>query len=172
MTIDGNKNRSIKRRGFTLAEAMLAVVVLSIAAAGVLLPFSSGAIVRAEGMRRTLSATLASDLIEQIIVKPFHDPDGSVYDYNPGPDAGETSVGEFDNLDDFHGYSEPQGQVKDAGGVVFTDSNYVNFSRSVSCEYVYVPQESRTTAPMFLLITVKVLYNGKQMASISRLVRE
>ena len=172
MTIDEKKHHRIKHRGFTLAEAMMAVVVLSIAAAGVLLPFSSGAAVRAEGMRRTLSARLASDLIEQIVAKPFHDPDGSAYDYSPGPDIGETTFAEFDNLDDFHGYSESQGQVKDAGGAVFTDSNYANFSRSVSCEYVYVPQESRTTSPTFILITVQIQYNGKQMASISRLISE
>lgn len=150
----------------------MAVVVLSIAAAGVLLPFSSGAAVRAEGMRRTLSAKLASDLIEQIVGKPFHDPDGISYDYNPGPDAEETSFDQFDNIDDFDGYSELQGQVKDAGGTVFADPYYINFSRSVTCEYVYTPQESRTTVPTFILITVQVKYNGKQMASISRLVSE
>jgi prepilin-type N-terminal cleavage/methylation domain-containing protein len=149
MTIDKNKNHNIKRRGFTLAEAMIAVVVLSIAAAGVLLPFSSGAAVRADGMRRTLSAKLASDLIEKIINTPFDQ-----------------------IVDTYDGYSEPQGQVKDASGTVFTDSNYINFSRSVSCEYVYVPQESRTTSPIYILITVQVRYNGKQMASISRLISE
>ena len=149
MTIDENKNHNIKRRGFTLAEAMMAVVVLSIAAAGVLLPFSSGATVRAEGMRRTLSAKLASDLTETIINTPYEQ-----------------------IVDTYDGYLEPQGQIKDARGVVFADSNYANFSRSVSCEYVYVPQESRTTSPIYILITVQVQYNGKQMASISRLVSE
>jgi prepilin-type N-terminal cleavage/methylation domain-containing protein len=149
MTINAKKNHNIKRRGLTLVEAMMAVVVLSIAAAGVLLPFSSGAVVRADGMRRTLSAKLASDLIEKIINTPFEQ-----------------------IVDAYDGYSEPQGQVKDAGGAVFTDTNYVNFSRSVSCEYVYVPQESRTTSPKYILITVQVQYNGKQMASISRLISE
>jgi len=58
-------------KGFTLAEAVMATVVLGIAAAGVLLPFSSGARVRAEGMRRTLAANLATDLMEQIISTEF-----------------------------------------------------------------------------------------------------
>ncbi len=172
MTIDGNKHCGIKQRGFTLAEAMMAVVVLSIASAGVLLPFSSGAAVQAEGMRRTLGSRLASNLIEEIVTRPFHDPDGSTYDYNPGPEAEETTFGEFDNLDDFHGYSEPQGQVKDADGTVFTDPAYINFSRNASCEYVYVPQESGTTAPKFILITVQVQYNGRRIAAINRLVGE
>ncbi len=57
--------------GFTLAEAMLAMVVLGIAAAGVLLPFTSGAKVRAEGIHRTLAAKLASGLMEEILNTPF-----------------------------------------------------------------------------------------------------
>jgi len=175
MSINAKKHCSGNRQGFTLAEAMMAVVVLSIAAAGVLLPFSSGAAVRAEGMRRTLGARLASNLIEQIVARPFHDPDGSDYDYNPGPDAGETTVEEFDNLDDFHDYQEAQGQVKDADGTIFTDPAYVNLSRNVTCEYVTVPQQPLQSEPEkcnYILVSVCVYYNGKPIAAVNRLVSE
>jgi prepilin-type N-terminal cleavage/methylation domain-containing protein len=138
---------AVVQRGFTLAEAMLATVILGIAAAGVLLPFTAGASVRAEGTHRTLAAKLASDLMEKIVNKPFDD---IVSNYN--------------------GYSEPQGQVKDAAGTVFTGSNYANFSRDVSCAYVYVPQENGTAEPKFIRVTVRVYYRGKQIASINRLV--
>ena len=50
-------------KGFSLAEAVMAVVVLGIAAAGILLPFTSGAAVQAEGVHRTLAAKLAADLM-------------------------------------------------------------------------------------------------------------
>lgn len=132
---------------FSLAEAMIATAVLSVAAAGVLLPFASGAAVRAEGMRRTLAAKLAADLTEQIISTPF-----------------ELIV------DNFNGYTEPQGQVKDATGAVFTSSNYAKFSRDVSCQYVYVPQESGAAQSKFILTTVRVYYDGRLMAAISRLI--
>ncbi len=161
-----------KHKGFSLAEAMVATVVLGIAAAGVLLPFTSGAAVRAEGMRRTLGAKLAGDLMEEIILKPFHDPDGSSYDYSPGPDAGEITLADFDNVDDFDGYAEPQGQVKDVSGTVFTDSNYANFSREVSCEYVRAPQESEAGELKFIRATVRVYYSGKQIAIINRLISD
>jgi len=138
-----------RRAGFTLAEAMMATVVLGIAAAGVLVPFTSGAAVRAEGMRRTLGAKLASDLIEEIINTPF-----------------EQIVAGYD------GYSEAQGQVRDAGGVVFTDSNYARFSRDSLCDYVYVPQESVAGVPKYIRITVRVYYSGKEIAAINRLVSE
>ena len=127
----------------------MATVVLGIAAAGVLVPFTSGAAVRAEGMRRTLGAKLASDLIEEIINTPF-----------------EQIVAGYD------GYSEAQGQVRDAGGVVFTDSNYARFSRDSLCDYVYVPQESVAGVPKYIRITVRVYYSGKEIAAINRLVSE
>lgn len=150
----------------------MATVVLGIAAAGVLLPFTSGAGVRAEGMRRTLGAKLAGDLMEQITTIPFHDPDGSAYYYNEGPDAGEATLEDFDNIDDFDGYTEPQGQVKDSSGVVFTDSNYTRFSRDSICDYVYVPQESGAGVSKYIRITVRVYYSGKEIAVINRLVSE
>jgi prepilin-type N-terminal cleavage/methylation domain-containing protein len=98
------------RKGFSLAEAVMATAVLGIAAAGVLLPFTSGATVRAEGMHRTLAAKLASDLIEQIINTPFTEIQTS--------------------------YDEPQGQIRDAAGNLLkdTDPSYANFSRTAICE--------------------------------------
>ena len=137
------------QKGFSLAEAMMATVVLGIAAAGVLLPFTSGAAVQAEGMRRTLAAKLASDLMEEIIRSPFGD-----------------------IVDNYDGYAEAQGQVKDASGVVFTDLNYANFSRDVSCEQVYVPQESEDGESKFIRATVRVYYSGGQIAIIRRLISE
>ena len=122
MSISIGRQSGCGRSGFTLAEAMLAVVILGIASAGVLVPFTSGVSVRAEGMRRTLGGKLCSDMIEQILVEPFDD-----------------IVGDYD------GYSEAEGQIKDATGTVFTDSRYARLSRTVSCDYVYVAQESGTT---------------------------
>ena len=136
-------------KAFTLAEAMMATVVLGIAAAGVLLPFTSGAAVRAEGMRRTLGAKLASDLMQEIVNTPFN----------------QIVAG-------YGAFSESQGQVKDAGGVVFTDSNYVMLSRDSICDYVYVQQESGTGVTKFILVTVRVYYDGKEIAIINRLVNE
>jgi len=127
----------------------MAVVVLGIAAAGVLLPFTSGAAVRAEGMRRTLGAELASNLMEQIINTPFED-----------------------IVNNYDGYSESQGQILDGQGVVLTDSNYTNFSRDVSCAYVYLPQESGAGPLRFIRATVRVYYSGREIASINRLIAD
>jgi len=134
------------RCGFTLAEAMMAVVLLGVAAAGLLLPFSSGARLRSEGTRRTLGAKLASHLMEQIVDTPF------------------------DQIMDYDGYTEPEGQVKDAAGGTFADVNYAKFSRDVSCTYAYVPQEKGTAEPVFIRVTVRAYWDGKDVATVHRLV--
>jgi len=124
----------------------MAVVILGIAAAGVLLPFSSGAMVQAEGVRMTIAAKMASDLMEQIVQTPFED---IVSSYN---------------------YAEPQGQMKDAGGTVFSEPTYANYSREASCQKVYVPQESGTTEAVLIHAEVRVYYSGKPVAVINRLI--
>ena len=143
------KTRRKSKRGFTLAEAMMATVVLGIAAAGVLLPFTSGSAVQADGVRRTLAAKLAGDLMEEILATPF-----------------DQVISGFD------GYSEPQGQIKDAAGAVYSDLNYAKFSRDVSCDYVYVPQEAGDKESEFILATVRVYYNGGEIAIINRLISQ
>jgi len=135
--------------GFTLLEATIALVLLGMAAAGVLLPFSSGAAVQAEGLRLTLAAKLTNDLLERIIATP----------------ASEI-VAAWD------GYAEAQGQVKDAGGAVLTDPMYAQFSRRVTChDDVYMPQQSGPPQPSdYILVSVQTSYQGREIASLSRLI--
>jgi prepilin-type N-terminal cleavage/methylation domain-containing protein len=138
----------MRRSGFTLVEATMAMVLLGMAAAGVLLPFSHGAAAQAEGGRMTLAAQLADDLMERIVATA---PSQLVSAWN--------------------GYSEAQGQVKDASGVVFTDPIYAPFARTVACcDYVYVSQQSGMLPPNLLLARVQVSYQGREIAALSRLI--
>ncbi len=126
----------------------MAMVVLGMAAAGVLLPFSAGASVRAEGVHRTTGAVLASDLMEKIVKTPFDQ-----------------------IVPNFGSYSEAAGQVKDANGQVFTDPSYAKFSRSATCAEGKVLQETTPlTSYKFILATVNVYYDGKLVAVVNRLI--
>ena len=150
MIIDRGTRYRRTQGGFTLIEAVLAMVLLSMAAAGVLLPAVSGASVQAEGLHRTLAAVLANDAIERIVAMPFDDIVVNPEDY----------------------YSEDQGQLKDASENPLTDSDsmYANFSREVKCEYVRVPQQDDTVTPNFIRVTVSVSYRGQQLVSVNRLI--
>ena len=141
--------------GFTLAEATLALVLLGMAAAGVLLPFVGGATAQAEGMRRTLAAKLAGDLMERIASTPYE---------RIIKDAGEP-------WDGWDGYTEAQGQVKDASGTVFADPIYAKFSREAHCNYVYVPQQEDEEPPCFFIFaSVRVKYDGAEIAALHRVI--
>lgn len=147
------RRRGCKNRGgFSLAEAMIATVILGVASAGVLLPFTSGSAIRAEGMHRTLAAKLAADMVEEIVST------------------------DFDQITTLYGtYSEAQGHmVKDfETAAEFTDSLYTAFSRDASCVLVYMPpQESAAQAPNFIRATVRVYYNGREIAIINRLISQ
>ncbi|MCX5632207.1 MAG: type II secretion system protein [Phycisphaerae bacterium] len=137
---------TVKNEGFTLAEAMIALVILSIAAAGLLLPFASSAAVQEQGCNQTIAAKLASDLIEQIINTDFNQ-----------------------IVSTYGSYTELKGQVKNANGVVFSDPIYSDFSRQAVCGYIYVSQQQNTGTPCFVKITVRVFYNGLKLAEVVRL---
>ena len=139
---------SKKLKGFSLIEAMIALVILGFAASAVTVPFSSGSKVRAEGMRRTLSACLANDMIEQVLNT------------------------DFNNIISNYNYTEPKGQVKNYQGAKFTDLRYSKFSRQVSSQQVYVPQEDESFDAKFICVTVIVYYDGIEMVKINRLISE
>jgi prepilin-type N-terminal cleavage/methylation domain-containing protein len=151
MTSDRCRRHTRHGSGFTLPEATIAMVILGMAAAGVLLPFADGASVQAEGMHRALAANLANDLLERIVTTPFDQV------------AAAPPVG-------WHGYTEEPGQVEDASGTLFTDPIYANYSRDVSCIYIYVSPQGSMAAPNFALASVRVYYRGKEIAAVHRLM--
>ncbi len=139
---------SKKHKGFSLVESMIALVILGFAASAVVVPFSSGSKVRAEGMRRTLAACLASNMMEQVLNT------------------------DFDNIISTYNYSESKGQVKNYQGNNFTDSRYSKFSRKVGSQQVYVSQEDGSFDAKFIRVTVAVYYDGLEMVTINRLISE
>lgn len=125
----------------------MALTVLSVAATGVLIPFSNAASVHAEGMRRTLSAKLASDLVEEICAT----------DYN-------------NIIDTWDGYSEAEGHITMAGSSVeFTGDAYKFFSRSATCVTASIGSGDDATT-LGRWVTVAVNYHGMEIISLSTLV--
>ena len=124
----------------------MAMVVLGIAAAGLIIPFSTAAAVQNESTIQTLGAKLAGDFLETIITADF-----------------SQIVAAYD------GYSESQGQVKDSEGESFSDPAYAKFSRNVTCEYIYVPGQAGIVSSNFIKITVRVYTDGREVAKLTAL---
>jgi type II secretory pathway pseudopilin PulG len=152
--------------GFTLIEALLAAVILAMAITAIVMPFSAG--VQNEGIdgRRTLAVNLAQGMMEEILTKPFYDSGGSTV---LGPEPGETRFA-FDNIDDYDGLSEADGQIKNMDGSVVTDPAAKGLSRNVRCAYVHVSGQNLSDAATFIRVTVEIRYNNQPLVTLSRLV--
>lgn len=115
-------------RGFTLAEVLIASAILSFVTIVVVQAVTAGQASTLDALKRARADTLAEVLLEEILSKPYADPDeaGAI-----GPEGDEASRSAFDNVDDYHGYSETAGALADAAGSTYPTS-YQAFDRSVS----------------------------------------
>lgn len=132
-----------KNRGFTLIEATIAMVLLAMAAAGILLPFANAASVQVEGARQTLAANLATELMEKILLT---DPNEIVATYGS--------------------YSESKGALLDTKGDLLTDSIYDGFSRSALC------QKATVASVDLVAITVSVDHENREITRITTLTSD
>ena len=139
--------RQSRNLGFTLLEATIAMVILAMAAAGVLLPFANAASVLEEGGRQTLAANLASELMEKVLLA------------DPNTIIADTPTG-------YNNYTEAAGAMLDSSGHALTDSIYTGFSRSVAC------QDATVKSVPLVLVTVAVAYQGNEMTRVTTLVSQ
>ena len=152
--------------GLTLTESLLATVILAITAAAVIMPFTAGARAEHVTRRRTVATSLAQEMMEEILSKPFEDPQGVSL---PGPEPGEADRGDFDNTDDYNGYSEPAGNVTGLTGTPATDAGAAGLSRHVTAQYVYVNGQDTGNPPTFVRVTVEVRHLGRPIVTLGRL---
>jgi len=84
-------------RGFTLIELVISIVVVSVALGGVLLAINYAVSHSADPMLQHQAVAIAESYLEEILLKPFADPDGV---------DGESSRPLFDDVDDYNGLND------------------------------------------------------------------
>jgi type II secretory pathway pseudopilin PulG len=154
---------------FTLAEALLAATILAIVSSTAILPFLAGNQQVNEAAKLEQAAALGQALMEEILARPFSDPDGSPY--TPGPEAGETSRNLFDNIDDFNGYSEAVGGIRNFKNAAVTAPSTNGFWRQASVTYVTFPALNQQTSDVNSLarIAVQVYYGNTLLLKLDRI---
>jgi prepilin-type N-terminal cleavage/methylation domain-containing protein len=103
--------RPRSKRGFTLAECLVASVVLAASVTAIFSALNSGQKQMSDSSLAKLATGLGEEMMERILALPYTDPNNGMASYN--------------------GYSEAAGTVKDANGNLLP-SNYQVFSLSVS----------------------------------------
>lgn len=115
-------------RGVSLVDAILASVLLATAVVAISTALVAGAQQTYEAVDGRRGTELAESLMEEILSLPYSDPGGASL---PGPEAGEPTRASFDNVDDYHGYSESAGAVVDRSGNPYP-AEYSRFARFVT----------------------------------------
>jgi len=83
--------------GVTLVELLVSIVIVAIAASGVLGLLAMTTAGSADPMLRHQAAAIAESYLEEVLLKPFEDPDGV---------DGEVARADFDDLDDYDGLTD------------------------------------------------------------------
>jgi len=119
------------RRAFTLVEAILAIVIVSVMAVAILYTFGSGAKGRSVQTAAAVADGLAARLLSEIIQTRYSNPDGP---NTFGPETAEINGtrSAFDDVDDYHGWTESPPKKKDGS----TLPGLTGWQRSVTVENV------------------------------------
>lgn len=110
-----------KQAGVTLVELLVSIVIVSIAASGVLGLLSMTTAASADPMIRHQAAAIAEAYLEEIMLKPVADPDGA---------DGEAARADYDDLDDYDGLIDAG--ARDQFGLAIAGLNAYNVGVSVS----------------------------------------
>lgn len=87
----------VRQRGVTLVELVIAIVVISVSITAVMGLLGSISISSAAPMLRTQSTSIAAAYLDEVLAKPFQDPDGI---------DNEVTRTTFDDVDDYNTYTD------------------------------------------------------------------
>ncbi len=125
----------MNKKGFTLIEVVMVIVILGIMLPGIMLYFIQGVKNSVDSQRRTTAIFLAEGLMEEIKSKRWDEVAAGINATCSnasaiGPDA-EARIG-YDDIDDFNGLNNTPSPVNSQGAVMV---NYPGFQQQVTVSY-------------------------------------
>jgi len=115
-------------KGVTLIEIIISIVVFALIIIPLMNVFATVSYDTASGIFINRASTLTNSYVELVLTKSFDEDASSPFTdpVNLGPDSGESAVTDYDDVDDFKGYT-------------FTDSDYPGLSGEIDVYYVVDP---------------------------------
>ncbi len=128
-----NRTRPPRPRegGFTLAEAVVSVVIVSVLLVAALNTLGASRLGQYKTCQLTQAQFLAQELLAEIVRQEYWDPDGGAC-FGVESDEDAACRSDFDDVDDYHGWAESPPQEKD--GSVLPD--LAGWERRVVVEWV------------------------------------
>ena len=112
------------KKGFTLVEVVVVLLLLTLSFMIFLKALNTGKRVRVNSEIRTIQGVILNSIQNEIRARKYDENISSPWSSNIGKDSGESVVEDFDDIDDFHGYS------------VSSITDYPGYSYSVEVKYV------------------------------------
>ena len=114
------------QEGFTLVEVMVVLILLTLSFMVFLNALNTGKSVRARSELRTIQSVILNSVENQIRARRFDENTSAPWSSSLGKETsnGETGVNDFDDIDDFDGYT------------VASVSEHPGFSYTVTVNYV------------------------------------
>lgn len=162
------RKRIYAQSGFTLAEVLIASAILSFVTLGIVQAVSVGQSRTLDALKRSRAQALAEVMLEEILSKPYADPEGET---GIGPDAGEAGRSDFDNVDDYHGLLESVDTLADHAGSLYS-IDYQSLERSVSIVTATNSVTDLGGDHTGLQVTVSVNEPGGRVWTVERFVPE
>lgn len=159
MTLSPARHR---RRAFSLVEATLSMLIIGGLMVATLSALGAAAMTQRIGAERVRGAMLAQDLLSEILLQPYEDPDRPG-EFGPSDDAvtaGDRTL--FNSVCAYHGWSASPPQLRSGA----TISGLEGWRRSVVVERLH-PNDLRTVVGSdtgIKRITVLVERDGKPVA--------
>lgn len=132
------KNIFFNRKGFTLVEVAIVIILLTLSFMVFLQALNTGKAVRVNSEIRTIQGVILNNLQNQIRARRFDENTSLPWSAVLGQESGESSITQFDDIDDFNNYN------------VSSVTGYPGFSYSVAVNYVsssnkfHIAQSSQT----------------------------
>jgi MSHA pilin protein MshD len=158
-----NRSRPLPRcrRALTLVEVVVSTLIVGLMTVAALDGLGSTTRSSESAGNRGIALGLADELMAEILVKPYRDPNGAaVFGLEPGEVAPRVN---FDDVDDFNGWN--QLPPKDPDGT--TKPDRAKYRRRVTVERVVPANPTQVTAGTdqgVKRIRVTVEYNGVVLA--------
>lgn len=138
-----------KRRGFTLIELIMLIVVLGTALAGVLLVFQNVVRSSADPQIYKQALSIAEAMLDEVLL--------SSYEARPGSGARAN----FDDLSDYDGFSTAPGGMTDLQGVAIPGLGAYNVSVAVAPAAALADSGGALPVAESRRVTVTVTVNGQ-----------
>lgn len=152
--------RHRRRRGFSIVEASVAVLLTGVTLAAAFTTLASIGRARTVGSDVVRGGLLAQELMAEILVQPYEGPGqgrGTFGQSSAEAGAGNRSL--YDDVDDYHGWSASPPQAKDGSPIAGLD----HWTRSVQVVWTDGAGSVSVSDTRIKQITITVTHNGRSV---------